>query len=324
MEAKRALENTPTLLRGNGTVELELEDSSIYTVPHAFINKKGEAVLIERLEERLHPYLIEMYIAYRPRASFQGLPPLDDVVCEKWVRDMVEKGTNLVALSFERGVVGHAALFPMNECSCEVVTVVRREFQNIGIGTELVRCSVHLSHEMGFGEIWLSVEATNPRARHVYRKCGFEYVTEGGSGELGMAADLKRYRETVKGCVGTIMNKNVITIRPDQPCRQALQLFLTKHVASLPVIDENRQLLGALFKTDLLFPSKIDKTVEEVLTKQVYTVREECPIADVVRMFQSKTICCVPVLDRDRKLIGIVGREDVLAYYATHHGQQPN
>ena len=77
-----------------------------------FINKKGEAVLIERLEEKLHPYLIEMYLAYRPRASFQGLPPLDDVVCEKWVRDMIQKGTNLVALSFERGVVGHAALFP--------------------------------------------------------------------------------------------------------------------------------------------------------------------------------------------------------------------
>jgi Mg/Co/Ni transporter MgtE len=84
------------------------------------------------------------------------------------------------------------------------------------------------------------------------------------------------------------------------------------------VVDETGRLLGALFKTDLLFPSKIDKTVEQVLTRQVHAVQEECSIADVVRMFQSKRICCVPVLDRDRKLIGIVGREDVLAYYAKH------
>ena len=55
-----------------------------------------------------------------------------------------------------------------------MLVVVCPGFQNLGIGTELVRSCIEVADELGFQRIWLPVDATNVRARHVYRKCGFE------------------------------------------------------------------------------------------------------------------------------------------------------
>ena len=46
----------------------------------------GDGELLER-----------MYLDFRPRNSFQGLPPLKDEVCVKWVRQMLQTGTSVVA-----------------------------------------------------------------------------------------------------------------------------------------------------------------------------------------------------------------------------------
>ena len=61
-----------------------------------------------------------------------------------------------------------------------------QSYQNLGIGTELVRSCVDLAGELGFERIWWPVDATNVRARHIYRKCGFEYVSNQQGRELDM------------------------------------------------------------------------------------------------------------------------------------------
>jgi CBS domain-containing protein/GNAT superfamily N-acetyltransferase len=302
-------------------MNLKLEETTIYSFPHAFISKKGEPILVTTLDDKRYQRLIEMYLAYQPRNSFQGLPPIKDEACVKWVQHLIGHGINLVALSFGEGVVGHTVLFPIDNLICEMLVVVTPPLQNTGIGTELVRCVVQLAHEIGFEKIHLTVEATNVRARRVYKKCGFDYLSRergGQRGELDMALDLKRYRDTVNVSVATIMNKDVIVIRDDQPCQAALQIFLAHRVGSLPVVDEKGELVGIISKTDLLVPSKIGKRVSDVLTREVLTVQEGCPLAKVIRILQSRGIRAIPVVDRYKKLLGIVGREDILTYYAKH------
>ena len=109
------------------------EGGIIHSLPQAFINKTGEAILINTLDDKLCQRLIEMYLAYEPKNSFQGLPPVGDHACKSWVQHMIANGVNLVALSFEKGLVGHAALFPIDDCACEMLVVVRPPFQNIGL-----------------------------------------------------------------------------------------------------------------------------------------------------------------------------------------------
>jgi len=168
-------------------------------LPRGFVGKNGLSCELQLLAGD-GQRLIDMYLAFQPRNCFQGLPPIKDAVCVNWVQDMLRTGVNVMAVSraAEKGtspsLVGHTALFPVNRQKCEMLVVVCPGFQNIGIGTELVRTCIDLADELGFQRIWLPVDATNVRARHVYRKCGFEYVSNRQGREMDMACEVRRWR----------------------------------------------------------------------------------------------------------------------------------
>ena len=162
-------------------------------LPRAFRSKNGQAVALRRLGVEEGQRLIDMYLAFEPRNSFQGLPPLKDEICIRWVRDMLRDGIHITAESAAWSIVGHTALFPINRRKCELLVVVCPGFQNLGLGTELVRSCIDLADELGYERIWLPVDATNVRARHVYRKCGFEYVSNAPGRELDMACEVKQH-----------------------------------------------------------------------------------------------------------------------------------
>jgi len=296
-------------------LDLRAEGSTLRRLPHAFVNKQGEAILVRTLDEKTVAGLTSMYLAYEPRNSFQGLPPFKTEACLKWVQDMVANGINLVALSFGEGVVGHVALFPFDDQVCELLVVVAPAFQNTGIGTQLTQCAVQIAYEIGFERIWLPVEKTNVRARHVYKKCGFACLPRQDPREMEMELDLKRYHDAVSVPVENIMNREVVSIAPEESCRRAVDFFLDRRIASLPVVDAQGVLSGILTETDLMLPSNLDKHVADILTHDVIVVREGSPLARVVRLFQSKKVRSIPVVDAEGRLVGIIGRKGVLAHY---------
>jgi RimJ/RimL family protein N-acetyltransferase len=161
-------------------------------LPRWFWNKTGRRIQLTHLPAADGQRLIEMYLAFQPRNSFQGLPPIKDQVCIEWVNGMLRDGINIVARDGGKSLVGHSAIFPINDEKCEMLVVVCPDWQNLGIGTELVHGCIELADELGYRRIWLPVDATNVRARHVYRKCGFEYVSDRPGRELDMVCDVSR------------------------------------------------------------------------------------------------------------------------------------
>jgi len=290
--------------------------STIGRSPHAFINKNGEPVLITPLNRARTEPLVAMYMDYQPRNSFWGLPPIRDDACREWVDRIVRDGENLVALSFQAGVVGHAALFPMGGEGCEMLVVVAPAHQNLGIGTQLARCSVQLAHEIGFRRIWLSIESNNLRARHVFRKCGFEYVTQDDPTEVEMALDVCGYHDPSDIPVSDLMTREVLTVHKDVPCRVAVETFLQRPIGAMPVLDGSDQVIGIVSQTDLIVPANLDKHVGDIMTRRVITVREDTPVTKVVRLFHVQRLRSIPVVDAKGHLVGIIGRKDILAYYA--------
>jgi CBS domain-containing protein/GNAT superfamily N-acetyltransferase len=300
-------------------MKIDLTETTIHNFPHAFINRKGEPILITTLSEKRHALLVEMYLAFRPRNCFCGLPPLSDEACVRWVHGMIATGINLIALAFDGHVAGHCALFPINDRACETLLVVTPALQRIGIGTELVHCSIQLANELDFERLQLNVEAKNHVARHVYEKCGFRYESHGLLDEVDMGLDLHQYRSAMNVPVREIMNKDVRTVRPTTPCSEALNVFLHDGFASLPVLSDGNEVAGILSKTDLLVEANIDRRVSEVLTRDVVTVHEGCPLAEVISLFRSRKLRCLPVVNHHRRLVGIVSRREVLAYYMRCH-----
>jgi RimJ/RimL family protein N-acetyltransferase len=174
-------------------MNLPATKSVLRCLPRVFTNKEGTPTRLEFLAVDGQPQLLAMYLAYQPRNSFQGLPPIRDDVCARWVDDMVRTGLHVVARSAEETVIGHGAIFPINKRKCEMLVAVFPTFHNLGIGTELVRTCIDMAAEFGLERIWLPVDATNLRARHVYEKCGFEYVSTHRGREVDMTCDALRH-----------------------------------------------------------------------------------------------------------------------------------
>ena len=292
--------------------------STLARTPHAFLSKRSEPNVVMLLDERHGDKLVAMYLAYEPRNSFWGLPPIQDDACRKWVEGMVADGVNLVAMSFDAGAVGHAGLFPMADEACEILVVVSPPFQNQGIGTQLARCAVQLSYEIGFCRIWLSVEANNLKARHVFAKCGFEYLARHDPTEVEMALDVRACHDPSDVPVSEVMTREVLTVHQTMPCRTAVKIFLAQPVGALPVVDGSGEILGIVSQTDLILPASVNKRVSDIMTRRVVTVQQDCPITKVASLFHARRIRCIPVLDRRKKLVGVVGRKDILAYYHDH------
>jgi len=307
-------------------VDVDIRKTTIYSSPDVFNDKQGNPILIKPLEPALHEQLITMYLQYEPKQSFEGLPPSSDEACIKWVQHMLTEGISLVAILLKNAVVGHAILFPMDRdgSTCEMLIVVSPVHQQCGIGSQLIHCIIQMAYELGFSTIWLTVGVTNFIAKHLYNKCGFKYLTIGDIDHVEMSLDLQQYHMTANVKVGEVMNPHVISVSRDTPCKDAIDIFLEKKIASLPVVNDKREVIGILSETDLIIQANVNRKVNDVSTWGVTTVCEECNLDKVIRLFQAKKIRCIPVLNSSKKLVGVVSRKDILAYYSKNLKKAPD
>jgi RimJ/RimL family protein N-acetyltransferase len=140
-----------------------------------FKDKSDQPYIIENGNASDWSSIMEMYRVFSPRPASQGLPPADLETCEKWVKDILDIGTNVLALRGEK-IIGHAALIPDgNGKTGEFIIFVHQDCRNLGVGTELTRWTIERARGLGLQSIWLTVAMTNFIAIRLYRKLGFEY-----------------------------------------------------------------------------------------------------------------------------------------------------
>lgn len=296
---------------------LSIAECSIFKQPYAFVDKHKDPQIIMPLDRDRHEKFRTMYLTEMPRTSLNGVPPLKDNACNAWLDQIMVTGNHLIAVSFDGKIVGNSALFPMKDRMWEILINVLPLYRGKGIGTQLARCAIELAYEAGVDKIWLSVEPHNVIARHLYLKCGFEYIGHDGTDELSMILELVRYRQTESISIKAIANRRVISIQEDAFCNEAIKLFLKNRIGALPVVDDTNTLVGILSETDLIVETNFNKRVSDVMTKEVISVRDEYSVAKVVRMFRSKKLRCFPVINGQKKLIGVIGRKNILELFAS-------
>jgi acetoin utilization protein AcuB len=125
--------------------------------------------------------------------------------------------------------------------------------------------------------------------------------------------------------VGYRMTPNVIAISPDMPIAEALEQMRHDNVHRYPVVGKKGKLTGIVTHTDLLYASPSSATslnvwevtyllnqikVKEVMTKEVITVEEDCPIEDAARLMRDNEIGGLPVM-KDDVITGIITESDL-------------
>jgi ribosomal protein S18 acetylase RimI-like enzyme len=156
--------------------------------PRSFSDRDGRDIEIRRYDDEFET-LVEMYLQFDPEDRAQGIPPTAEKGVRKWLDNLLlDECVNVVAWHGD-DAVGHATLVPDTGGASELAIFVLREFQEAGIGTQLIECLLGAGRESGIEQVWLTVERWNKAATALYRKVGFEPCDTSGF-ELEMAAKL--------------------------------------------------------------------------------------------------------------------------------------
>jgi len=103
-----------------------------------------------------------------------------------------------------------------------------------------------------------------------------------------------------------------VTIRPDRPVREALQVMERFHISGVPVVDEAGHLVGIITNRDLRFETRFDIPVSEVMTKQpLVTVPVGTTLEQAKAVLQKHRIEKLLVVDHDKHIKGLITVKDI-------------
>lgn len=126
--------------------------------------------------------------------------------------------------------------------------------------------------------------------------------------------------------VAEIMTPQVCTIEPQQTLREAARRMKELDVGALPVCDGER-ILGMLTDRDVTIRAVADgldaeaTCVSDVMSPGIEFATIDQDAAEVMRLMGDKQIRRLPVVDLDRRLVGIVSLGDLALRQAGHIDQ---
>jgi CBS domain-containing protein len=110
-----------------------------------------------------------------------------------------------------------------------------------------------------------------------------------------------------------IMNRDPSFIGPKDNVKKAAQIFCTKHIRHLPVV-ESKRLVGIVTPTNLLSvveKSATDVPVENVIRSPCVPIYQDAPLAVALVTFKVTKASALPVLDETGRLSGILTDRDI-------------
>jgi CBS domain-containing protein len=138
--------------------------------------------------------------------------------------------------------------------------------------------------------------------------------------------------------VKEVMVEDLKALSPHDSAQEALAILFKMEISGLPVIDGKGNLLGMFTEKDVLsyvLPSYIHHVgkfvyegnpkstrkkfmdlhkipVEKLMRREVVTVTEDATLSEVARIMLTQKARRLPVLDKSKKVVGIVARSDIL------------
>ncbi|HET6421306.1 MAG TPA: CBS domain-containing protein [Geobacteraceae bacterium] len=138
-----------------------------------------------------------------------------------------------------------------------------------------------------------------------------------------------------------VMTTDIVTVKKETTIRELAELFTSRRIGSIPVVDDNGALIGIVSESDLIeqdknfhiptvislfdwviylesekkFEKELRKmtaqTVGDIYTGDVETVSPDTPVSDIADIMSRKKIHSLPVVE-GKKMVGIVSRIDLI------------
>jgi CBS domain-containing membrane protein len=155
---------------------------------------------------------------------------------------------------------------------------------------------------------------------------------------LVQQAEMQAYRRRFGEITcADVMSRDVLAVRRDTPLAEAWQILRQHDIRALPVLDPARHVIGLVSDVDFVKNTGLDlhdglemrfrrvirelklacfgrpETVGQIMPREVRTVAEDLHVAELVPLMADAGLRHVAVIDRDRRLSGIISQSDLIA-----------
>jgi len=103
-----------------------------------------------------------------------------------------------------------------------------------------------------------------------------------------------------------------VTIKKNQTLQDAEDIMASYKISGVPVVDDNKILLGILTNRDMRFTKDYTKLVEEKMTSMpLITGKEGTTLDEAADIMHANKIEKLPIVDANNKLIGLITIKDI-------------
>ena len=103
-----------------------------------------------------------------------------------------------------------------------------------------------------------------------------------------------------------------ITIPLGATVAQALDIMAEYHIGGIPVVDDEKHLVGIVTNRDLRLERRLDRPVDEIMSKEnLVTTHQQTDLSAAAQILQENKIEKLPVVDKDNRLVGLITYKDI-------------
>jgi len=103
-----------------------------------------------------------------------------------------------------------------------------------------------------------------------------------------------------------------VTIKRGSTVADALAIMEEYHIGGIPVVDDDRRLVGIVTNRDLRFETDSSRPIDDVMTKEnLVTTSQSTDLEEAARILQQHKIEKLPVVDPEGRLLGLVTYKDI-------------
>jgi len=121
-----------------------------------------------------------------------------------------------------------------------------------------------------------------------------------------------------------VKRDRIITFNPNDDISYVIQTLSKKNISGAPVVDLEDKIIGIVSELDIIELVKkseienrgiefIEKMkVSEIMMKDIITASPKATLTDLVSYMSKKDVNRIPIVDKHKKLLGLVTRDDLL------------
>ena len=145
-------------------------------------------------------------------------------------------------------------------------------------------------------------------------KMAIAIAREGGIGVIhkNMSIDEQARQVAIVKRAENGMIYDPVVIKRGSSVHDALDLMSEYKIGGIPVVDDDRRLVGIVTNRDLRFERDVNKRIDEVMTSEnIVTTHQGTTLDDAAQILQEYKIEKLPVVDAQGRLVGLITSKDI-------------